>query len=160
MSARGRALRPVGAWVALFGLCVVLDGVVGAAVAVLVGALLLARVPVRWLGVAGVVALAIVPIVVPGGGLPGTGEVSPTFVSRTLVPHHLTFAGLVLASCWAVLELVPRLGVRPGAGEGQVDPGGGGGAVGDPRARLVAGLLAVGAVAVGAVLAVQAVLQA
>ena len=156
------ALRPVAAWLGLIGLCVVLNGVAGAAVAVLVGALLLAKAPLRWLGIAGVVALAVVPIVVLGGGLPSAGEVSPSFVSRTLVPHHLTFAGLVLVSTWAVLELVPHLGDRRSSGDGTGAPGPAsrGEDPGAARARLVAGLLLVGAVAVGAVVAVQAVLQA
>jgi hypothetical protein len=132
---------------------------VGAIAAVLVAALILAQVPPRWIGIVGVVSLAVVPLVVLGGGLPTSGEVSPTFVSRTLVPHHLTFVGLVLVSTWAVLELAPHLHREPVTGEEQ---GAASGAQGEAPAagQVVAAALLVAAVAAGAFVAVQAVWQA
>lgn len=101
--------RSLGRWLLLLGTCVVLGGLPGAAVAVVVAAVRLARLPDRLLGALGVLALLIVPAVVVAGGLPGPSTVAPTFVSDSLVPHQLTFAGLALVSIWAIVDLAGHL---------------------------------------------------
>ncbi len=103
----------VGAWLVLAGACTALDGIVGLGVAVVVAAVLLARLPRRWLGVLGVAALALVPVVVLARGLPDRDEVSPFFVAGSLWPHHLAFAGIAWTMTWAVLDLRARLVATP-----------------------------------------------
>ncbi len=154
----GRALpsaRSLGAWLVLLGVAVALDGLVGGLVAVVVGAVLLARLPARILGALGSVALLAVPITVVIQGVPTPAEVSPAFVTRSLVPHHLTFAGLVWAGAWAVLDLLPHLVSSPEPTE--VVAGAAGSAA--PVDRVLAVVLVL-VVAVGAVLACAAVLHA
>lgn len=146
---RGRALAPVGGWLLFAGACTALAGVAGLAAAVVVAAVLLARLPHRVLGALGVVALAAVPLVVVGRGLPSEAEVSPFFVSGSLWPHHLAFGGLVLVGAWAVLDVRRRL-----AG-GTLDPV----PAPPPRPPLAIGVAIVALVALGAVAATLAVLQ-
>lgn len=93
-------------------LCLVgllLDGGPGLTVGIVVVAVILAGLPRALLGLLGVVALAGVPIAVLWRGLPSGDEISPAFVTGSLVPHHLTFAGLVLVGAWVVLDLAPSL---------------------------------------------------
>ncbi|MEZ5183472.1 MAG: hypothetical protein R2702_16595 [Acidimicrobiales bacterium] len=117
--APGRERRPlpsgaaVGGWLLLAGGATALDGLVGLGVAVLVGAVLLAGGPPRALGALGTAALAAVPVVHLGRGLPSDDEVSPFFVAGSLWPHHLAFAGLVLVGSWAVLDLGHQLRSSP-----------------------------------------------
>ncbi len=101
--------RSVLLWVACAAVAVALDGVVGGLVAVVVAAVLLAGLPPRSLGGLGVVALAAVPFAVILQGVPTTQTVSPGFVSATMWPHHLAFAGVVWAGAGAVLDLWPHL---------------------------------------------------
>lgn len=143
--------RGLGAWLLFAGACVALDGAVGGAVAVLVAAVVLAGLPRRLLAVAGLVALAAVPVAVVGRGLPTDDEVSPAFVVGSLVPHHLMFAGLVLVGTWAVLDLAHRR--RAGEPAVAVPPI-------PPRLPLGLGLAIVAIVAVGAIAASVAVLAA
>lgn len=156
----GRALpawRPLGAWVLLLAVTVALDGLVGGLAAVVVGAVLLARLPARIVGALGSVALLAVPIVVVILGIPTAEEVSPAFVTRSLVPHHLTFVGLVWAGSWAVLDLLPHLVATP---EPVALEAGGAGDGSSSTAERIAAAVVVLVVAVGAVLACAAVLQA
>lgn len=146
---RRGALAPVGAWLLLAGACTALAGLAGLATAVVVAAVLLARLPHRVLGALGVAALAAVPVVVLGRGLPSEGEVSPFFVAGSLWPHHLAFAGLVLVGAWAVLDLRVRLAASPP--DAVPAP--------PPRPPLVVGVVLVAVVAVGATVATLAVLQ-
>jgi putative Ca2+/H+ antiporter (TMEM165/GDT1 family) len=141
--------RAIGAWLVLAGVCTALDGAVGAAVAVLVGAVLLAQLPSRVLAWSGVAALLAVPIVLLVRGLPDRDEVSPAFVVGSLVPHHLAFAGVVLVSVAALLDLLAR--DRDGAARDPV--------VDVPdRPPLVVAVLLCALVAAGALLATLAVL--
>lgn len=103
----------IGAWLVFAGACTALDGLVGLGVAVVVAAVLLAGLPRRILGALGCGALALVPVVVLARGLPDRDEVSPFFVAGSLWPHHLAFAGVVWAGCWAVLDLRERLAAAP-----------------------------------------------
>lgn len=146
--------RSVGSWTVLLGAAVLLDGVVGGLVVVVVGAVALARLPWRILGGLGVVALVAVPLVVLGLGLPATDEVSPTFVSRSLAPHHLAFAGLVWVGAWAVLDLLPHIAAAAAAPHPD-DPR----PAPTSRRRRLAGAVLVAVVAVGAVAASVAVLH-
>ena len=100
--------RAIGAWLLLAGACTALDGAVGAGIAVLVAAVLLAQLPRRILAWFGVAALLAVPAFLLVRGLPAREEVSPAFVVGSLVPHHLAFAGVVLVSVAALLDLVDR----------------------------------------------------
>lgn len=104
-----RRLGVVAAWLVAISVGAALDGVVGGLVVVVVAAVLLAHLSPRVLGAAGVLALLAVPLAVVIQGIPTDGDVSPTFVSETLIPHHLTFVGLVLVSACAVLEMRPHL---------------------------------------------------
>lgn len=150
---RGPSARAVGGWLVLLGAAVALDGVVGGLAAVVIAALVLARLPLRVLGALGVAALVATPIAVLAQGLPATDEVSPSFVTRSLLPHHLVFAGLVWVGTWAVLDLLPHL-VAPSEVPDADD--------GPPtsRARRLAGTALTAAVAVAALAACVAVLQA
>lgn len=117
-----RWVAPV-VWLALALVAVALDGATGGAVAVLVGAVVLARAPRQILGGIGVLCLLGVPIAVVARGVPSPEDVSPFFVVRSLLPHHLMFAGLALVGSNVVLDLASRLrgasrhavpdGVRP-----------------------------------------------
>lgn len=102
-------LRSVGLWLLLVGGAIALDGVVGGLTLVLVAAVLIAGINPRVLGALGVVALLGAPVAVLLRGLPGADEISPLFVVGSLVPHHLTFAGLTLVSAFALIDLAPHL---------------------------------------------------
>lgn len=155
MSAPAGAGRAVGAWIVLLGAAVVLDGLVGGLAVVVIGAVALARLPWRVLGALGVAALVAVPVVVLGLGLPSIDEVAPTFVSRSLLPHHLAFAGLLWAGTWAVIDLLPHITAVAATPQPGVPD------VAEPsRGRRLAGLAAVALVAVAAVVASLAVLRA
>ena len=105
--------RPSGrvalVFLALLVVAAALDGSVGGAVVVFVGAVLLAGLPLDVLGRVGVVALALVPLILIVQGVPTAASVSPAFVSHTMLPHHLAFIGISLVSAGAVLDLVPHL---------------------------------------------------
>lgn len=146
------SLRAVGIWVLATGVAVALDGVIGGLVLVVVAAVLLAGFPKRVLGALGVGLLALVPVAVVIDGIPTSADVSPAFVLRSLVPHHLMFAGLVLVSAFALLDLAPHL--RQWADGEQVPQNDG------PPLGTVAGAVVVALVAVGAVAACLAVLGA
>lgn len=148
------SLWSLGAWLVLLGVTVALDGLVGGLVAVVVGAVLLARLSPRILGALGTLALLGVPVAVLVQGVPTPEEVSPLFVTRSLVPHHLTFAGLVWAGAWAVLDLLPHL-VTAAETADPLD----GAPPSAPVDRVLAAVVVL-AVAIGAVLACAAVLHA
>lgn len=101
--------RGVLAWVGLVLVLAALDGLPGTVAALVVGVIVLARLPRRWIGLTGVAALVAVPAVVVAGGVPTEAGVSPAFVIRSMWPHHLAFVGLALVCTAAVLELLPSL---------------------------------------------------
>jgi len=140
-------------WLALLVGAIALDGWVGGVVAVVVAVVLAARLSPRVLGALGVVAIFGSLVAVLVDGVPSPSEVSPAFVSRSLLPHHLMFAGLVWVGAWAVLDLVPHLVAHGDLAD----------APGEPTPSVVERRLAVGiVVVVGLALAVAswAVLQA
>lgn len=141
--------RRVALWAALVAGAVFLDGLVGAAVVLVVAAVLVAGAPRQVLGGLGVVALFGALVAQLALGVPSPSEVSPDLVSRSLLPHHLTFVGLVLVGAWAVLDLVPH---RAPAQEAPSAPT----AAPVPRA---AGWALVAVVAVGALAVIWAVGQ-
>lgn len=148
------------AWVGLLALTFVLDGLPGTTAALVVGVVVLARLPRRWIGRVGVAALVAVPAVVVAGGVPTEAQVSPAFVSRSMWPHHLAFVGLALVCTAAVLELLPSLRGLRRAGvvhADDTDP-----AHRVPFARLpdAARLAVVAVVAVGLLVSCVAVLRA
>lgn len=106
---RPASVRGVAAWLALVAVLGALDGLPGTIAAVVVGVVVLARLPRRWIGLIGVAALAAVPVVVVAGGVPAEAQVSPAFVVRSMWPHHLAFVGLALVCTAAVLDLLPSL---------------------------------------------------
>lgn len=106
---RAATARGVAAWLALVVLLGALDGLPGTSAALVVGVVVLARLPRRWIGLVGVAALVAVPAVVVAGGVPTEAQVSPAFVTRSMWPHHLAFVGLALVCAAAVLELLPSL---------------------------------------------------
>ena len=108
-----RGLGAVGAWVALAVVAGALDGAAGVAVAVAVAGVLLARLPAEWLARLGVSCLLVAPVWVLAEGLPSAAEVSPGFVTRSLVPQHLVFGGFALLASWVVLDMARH--VRSGA---------------------------------------------
>jgi hypothetical protein len=101
--------RGVAAWLVLVAVLGALDGLPGTVAALVVGVVVLARLPRRWIGLVGVAALVAVPVVVVAGGVPTEAQVSPAFVTRSMWPHHLAFVGLALVCTAAVLELLPSL---------------------------------------------------
>jgi hypothetical protein len=125
-----RRLAVVVAWLVLTALAFALDGVTGAAVGVLVAAIVLARLSPKVLGGLGVVALVAAPISILLKGVPDPSDVSPFFVAGDLWPHHLVFAGLALVGCCAVLELGDHL--RAAAHHEPVDGSGPHGDAPDP----------------------------
>ncbi len=152
--------RGVAAWVGLVAVLGALDGLPGTAAALVVGVVVLARLPRRWIGRIGVAALVAVPVVVVAGGVPTEAQVSPAFVSRSLWPHHLAFVGLTLVCTAAVLELLPSLRSLRRAGVVHADDA-------DPGRRaplaslpLVARGAAVALVAIGLLASCVAVLRA
>jgi hypothetical protein len=95
----------VVAWLVVLAVAGALDGAVGAGVAVVGAAVLLAGGTGRWLGAMGVAALVAVPVVVFVRGLPDAASLSPAFVWSSMVPHHLAFAGLAWSGAGALLDL-------------------------------------------------------
>ena len=83
-------------------------------------------------------------------GIPATSDISPAIVTRSLLPHHLTFAGLILVSAFALLDLAPHLRGWAAAERPEQDDG--------PPLGTVGGIIAVAVVAVGALAACVAVL--
>lgn len=144
------SLRAAGAWVLLVGVAVALDGMIGGLALVVVAAVLLAGLPTRLLGALGVGLLVLVPVAVVVDGIPTGGEISPAFVLRSLVPHHLTFAGLVLVCAYALIDLAPHLRQWAAAERAPQDDG--------PPLGVVLGAVVVALVAVGAVAACASVL--
>ena len=145
-------LRAVGGWLLLVGIAVALDGVVGGLALVFVAAVLLAGLPPRLIGGLGVALLVAAPIAIIIEGIPTTSEISPAFVTRSLIPHHLTFAGLILVCAFALIDLGPHLRDWATAERPPQDDG--------PPLGTVAGAVVVGVVVVGALVACQAVLGA
>lgn len=159
-AARVASARGVAAWLVLVAVLAALDGLPGTTAALVVGVVVLARLPRRWIGLIGVAALVAVPIVVVAGGVPTEAEVSPGFVTRSMWPHHLAFVGLALVCTAAVLELLPSLRGLRRAGVVHADDA-------DPGHRSPFAVLPgwtrhtiVATVAVGLVVACLAVLQA
>ena len=144
--------RAVAIWLVLAGLAVALDGVVGGLTLVFIAAVLLAGAPIRIIGGAGVALLVLAPIAFLIEGIPSAASVSPALVTRSLLPHHLTFAGLVLVSAFALLDLAPHLGTWAAAERPRPDDG--------PPLGTVVGIAVVAVVAFGAVVACRAVLGA
>lgn len=93
-----------------------LDGLPGTLAALLVGVVYLGGFPRKVIGWVGVACLAAVPLAVVVAGIPTEASVSPKFVSRSLLPHHLTFVGLALVCSAAVIDLVPSLRAMRAAG--------------------------------------------
>jgi hypothetical protein len=154
--ADGRRPRPsgwaIGAWVLLTGVAVALDGLVGGLTLVLVAAVLLAGLPVRLIGALGVLCLVLVPVAVIVDGIPSAQEVSPELITRSLLPHHLAFAGVVLVCAFAVIDLLPHLRDWAVAETPPQDDG--------PPLGAAVGAIVVAAIAVGALVACRAVLGA
>ena len=146
------SLRMVGLWLVLLGVAIALDGLVGGLVLVFVAAVLLAGIKPRILGAVGVALLVAAPISIVIAGVPTSEEVSPEFVVRSLVPHHLTFAGLVLVSAFALIDLGPHLKAWASLPRAAQDDG--------PPLGSLLGVLVTALVLVAAVLACAAVLQA
>ena len=144
--------RAVGGWILLVGVAVALDGLVGGLTLVVIAAVLLAGLAPRVIGALGVLLLVLAPIAVVVEGVPSASEISPAFVSRSLLPHHLTFAGLVLVSAFALLDLVPHLRDWAGGERPPQDDG--------PPLGAVLGTVVVVVVALGALAACWAVLGA
>lgn len=101
--------RAVVGWLLLVGAAVALDGLVGGLALVFVAAVLLAGASTRIIGGVGVALLVAAPVAILIEGLPSESQVSPAFVTRSLLPHHLTFAGLVLVCAFALIDLIPHL---------------------------------------------------
>ncbi|HWJ96504.1 MAG TPA: hypothetical protein VNQ33_00010 [Acidimicrobiales bacterium] len=144
------SLRAIGAWLLIIGLAVALDGLVGGLAVVFVAAVLLAGLPTRVIGGLGVLALALAPVAFLVEGVPSASDVSPALVIRSLLPHHLTFVGLVLVSAFALIDLAPHLRSWASAERRAQDDG--------PPLGAALGAVVVGAVALGALLACRAVL--
>lgn len=144
--------RSIGIWLVLTGLAVALDGLVGGLTLVVVAAVLLAGLSIRVLGGLGVALLVLAPIAFLVEGVPTAADISPAVVTRSLLPHHLTFAGLVLVGAFAVLDLAPHLQAWASAERAPQDDG--------PPLGAVGGVVVVAAVAIGALLACLAVLGA
>jgi hypothetical protein len=142
----------VGAWVLVAGVAVALDGLVGGLALVLVAAVLLADLPTRVLGALGVLCLALVPVAIIADGVPSAREISPAVVTRSLVPHHLAFAGVVLVGAFALIDLAPHLRAWAAGGPPPQEDG--------PPLGTTVGAIVVAVIAVGAVLACRAVLGA
>jgi hypothetical protein len=92
------------------GVALFLDGLPGGAAGVVVGAVLLARLPMRVIGGIGVACLVAAPVAVAIDGVPRTSEIAPAIVGRSLWPHHLTFVGLALVAAWVVIDVVGLVG--------------------------------------------------
>ncbi len=144
--------RAVGIWLVLTGLAVALDGLVGGLTLVIIAVVLLAGISIRVLGGLGVILLALAPIAFLVEGVPTADDISPAIVIRSLLPHHLTFAGLVLVGAFAVLDLAPHLRDWASAERAPQDDG--------PPLGAVGGVVVVAVVALGALLACRAVLGA
>lgn len=129
-----------------------LDGVVGGLALVVVAAVVLAGLSPRVLGALGTVSLLLVPLAIFIRGVPDGSEISPALVTRSLIPHHLTFAGLTFVSAGALIELWPHLEAWAASDHHHTSEG--------PPLGTIAGVIVVAVVAVGAVLACVAVLQA
>ena len=152
----GEPLRPsaraVIGWIVLIAVGAALDGLVGGLTVVAVAAVLLAGLSTRLIGGAGVVLLLLVPVAIIIEGLPANSEISPEIVTRSLLPHHLAFAGLILVCAFALIDLAPHLRAWASAERAPQDDG--------PPLGTVVGALLVAAVVVGAILACRAVLSA
>lgn len=146
------SLRAIALWLVIVGVAVALDGLVGGLTVVFVAAVLLAGLPTRVIGGLGVLLLAIAPVAFLVEGVPSASDVSPALVIRSLIPHHLTFAGLVLVSAFALIDLAPHLRAWASADRPAQDDG--------PPLGAALGAVVVGIVAVGALLACRAVLAA
>jgi hypothetical protein len=142
----------IGGWLLLVGLAVALDGPVGGFTMVAIAAVLLAGLPKRLIGGLGVVLLVLTPVAIILDGIPADDEISPEIVTRSLLPHHLAFAGLVLVSAFALIDLAPHLRAWATAERPPQDDG--------PPLGTAVGAVVVGVVAVGALLACRAVLSA
>lgn len=145
-------LKAAGVWLVLTGLAVALDGIVGGLTMVVIAAVLLAGASIRLLGGLGVALLALAPIAFLVEGVPTASTISPVLVTRSLLPHHLTFSGLVLVSAFALLDLGPHLQAWASAERPVPDDG--------PPLGTALGIAVVAVVAVGALLACRAVLGA
>lgn len=146
------SLRSAGLWLLLVGGAIALDGLVGGLALVFVAAVLLAGLAPRVLGAVGVALLALAPVAFLIEGIPTSRTISPQIVLRSLLPHHLTFAGLVLVSAYAIVDLLPHLRSWAAAERTPQDDG--------PPLGAVAGVVVVAAVGLGALLACRAVLGA
>lgn len=144
--------KAIGLWLVLAGIAVAIDGVAGGLAFVVIAAVLLAGLPTRIIGGLGVLALIGAPIAVIIEGIPTDSGVSPAFVTRSLLPHHLTFAGLILVSGFALIDLAPHLRTWADGEHPTQDDG--------PPFGTIVGAVLVGIVAVGAVVACWAVLGA
>lgn len=144
--------RAIALWLVATGAAVAIDGVVGGLALVFVAAVVLAGISARVIGAVGVLLLAAAPMAVLFEGIPSDADVSPLFVTRSLLPHHLTFAGLILVCSYALIDLAPHL--RDWAqGDHPVQDDG-------PPFGTVVGVAVVAVVAVGALAACVAVLRA
>ncbi|MCU1370919.1 MAG: hypothetical protein JWO77_2113 [Ilumatobacteraceae bacterium] len=140
------------AWLVLAGVAVAIDGVVGGLAFVAIAAVLLAGLPTRLIGGLGVLLLIGAPIAIVIEGVPTDSGVSPAFVTRSLLPHHLAFAGLILVCAFALIDLAPHLRAWAEGDHPAQDDG--------PPFGTAIGVALVAAVAVGALVACWAVLGA
>jgi hypothetical protein len=99
----------VGLLLVFTGMGLFLDGLAGGVAGVVVGAVLLARLPTRVIGGIGVACLVAAPVAVAVDGVPSAAEIAPAIVGRSLWPHHLTFVGLALVAAWVAIDVVGPL---------------------------------------------------
>jgi surface polysaccharide O-acyltransferase-like enzyme len=86
-------------WVPLVGLLWFVGDLTGLALGIVLATWHVVAPPApRTLVLASVVAAALVPLAWLGGGLPGSGEIGPGVVLRSLLPHRLAFTAVVLAT--------------------------------------------------------------
>ena len=146
------SLRAIGGWILLVGIAVALDGLVGGLTMVVIAAILLAGLPKRLIGGLGVALLILTPIAIVIEGVPNADEISPEIVTRSLLPHHLAFSGLVLVCAFALIDLAPHLRGWAAAERPPQDDG--------PPFGTAVGVALVAVVALGALVACRAVLGA
>lgn len=97
------------AFVALTGICVMLNGWVGLVPPFLLALVALGRLPRKILAGLGVAFLALVPVAVLASSKAGIDNIEQAYAYRSLLPNHLTFVGLVLTMIWVLLDLRPLL---------------------------------------------------
>jgi len=101
--------RGLAGWLALAAVAALLDGWVGLLAPFVVAVVVGARLRRSVLGAIGTFFLALAGLGVLLDSSGDRSDVHQAFVTRSLVPHHLTFLGLALVCTWVVLDLAPHL---------------------------------------------------